>query len=342
MGRYGASWVAAAKAGSVLPVITIAFPSGTKYYAPTGADETTPYESRVLSIGRVSVGASERSGALGFPQWSFTLAEDERRELTLLFESQEPSGAAVTLQWLAPNQDPLVNTSLAATLATSVLHRWRRLRPGIWELTCTPDWRPLKTKVTKQPILKGEYPLATGSPWGSYMPQVYGIHESSGLAGAGMIPGINISYDATAGRYWLLSQGFVRAAPGVFVDGVDATTDFSLVRAVVAGKAISYVKFIGGGAPPAAGAEITADVEGYETLDDGTGPVITNPVAQLRHWLSYYGLGNYLSSAGPGIDPLIDTPSWTVAETWAAKYGLEGAIYVGGSTEQVEAIDVVN
>ncbi|OGR95742.1 MAG: hypothetical protein A2V88_16005 [Elusimicrobia bacterium RBG_16_66_12] len=248
----------------------------------------------------------------------------------------------MTVAWLAHDADPAVSTIHQATLATGLLSRKKRGRVGQWDLTYSPDSRALKSKVTKQMILKGEHPLAVGNPWGIHMPQVYGVHDSAGLGGAGMLPAINISHSATLGYYWLVSQGYLVGVPQVFVDGIDQSGDFDTVRAVRAGKMLTYISFVGEGAAPGAAAVITVDAEGLETEGDGTGAGIANPVAQLRHWLTAFGIGDYKQGSWPAMNVLIDGDSWAAAETWAGKYGLEGAMYVGGVREQIEAIDVVN
>lgn len=360
MGRYSAAWVAAAKAHGVFPVVYVGFPSFDRFTASSRlfgpAAFSAPglldplsggyYEGRIGSMDRIAIGVPAKPGQLGFPETRFTLLEDDRKDITRVLEATRARRSAVTIKWAAGSKGSPVEPSDYATLFTGILDRWNQQRLGEWELVAKPDSGGLEGSVPKQPILKGENPLAdtqNKNPWGIYMPQVYGVHDSTALTGLGMLPTINICYDATLGYHYLISQGWIRDAPLVLVDTTQQTqgADYVFVQGVKAGKSISYISFL----PehnPSQSAIVSVDAQGYEDLGDGTGAVITNPVSQLLHWITNYGLGDHKTGTWLTIDLLLDPASWARAETWANLYGLEGAMYIGGTTQQLKAIDVIN
>lgn len=347
MGRYGAAWVEAAKKQGPVVVARIEFPNGTLAVATTPFDADRPYVGRIGEMDTISIGVPAKPGQLGFPETGFKVYEDDRKEITLAIESQDARRAPVTISWLAraSESDPWQE----AVLFTGILDRWKQTHPGTWDLTAKPDSKDLEGSIPKKAILKGEHPLAdvvNKNPFGTYMPQVYGVHDSAGLSGKGMIPTINIQVgqvESTLTSDYLISQGYIAAATKVFVDGIlkTAGVEYNFMRKVKAGTMISYVAFSYPNLPTPEQV-VTVDADGFESVGDGSGGVLTNPVAQLRHWLTNFGLGDHRSGNWLALDALIDPESWAEAESWADIYAFEGAMRIGGSTEQQEVVDVVN
>jgi hypothetical protein len=79
-------------------------------------------------------------------------------------------------------------------------------------------------------------------------------------------------------------------------------------------------------------AVVTVDVAGYETVGDGSGTLITNPVRQLKHWLDQFVWGEYLGGNWLAATAPIDTTRLTETEAFLDAYSLTGSLYVSSET----------
>jgi hypothetical protein len=348
MSRYGSAILASMRNKTVHPVIQVDFPDGTQRWGissfashPTNSEEIL-FDGRVTGIERIKHGVPIKPGQIGFPEMRWRVSESSNREITRLVERQDPRRSSVKLWWADPN----LTEADWARLFTGVIDTWKRTGPGEWEFVARPDWTQIRSDVPKQPILKGDYPNANTvgtSPYGIYMPVAYGIFDSASLGGSGSLDTTNIWYGGSPSRhFYLISLGAISTLDRVYVDTTlkTVTTHYTLGRGVVGGKYVSYVNFVAG-QQPTTSQKVYVDIHGIETVGNGTGSLISNPVSQLQHWLSNFGFGDYKSGNWGTISDLIDGPSWAACEVIANRYGFEGSLYFGGTTEQDSAEVVV-
>jgi hypothetical protein len=160
-----------------------------------------------------------------------------------------------------------------------------------------------------------------------------------------MIPCVPLFEDGTDVVYWGVSFGANKAITQVFVDEVVRTADFFPFMWPHSGKNYYQVLLYTGGAPyPTRDSIVSCDVEGLTTLPDGTGTLITNPVAQIRHVLAnfVYGTGDvrpfaaWAAEAGKPIASAIFDEAETFFEdrAWLGGFsiisGLTGRDILGG------------
>lgn len=343
---HTAAWIAEASkaSGSMFTVCDFAFPVGTKRYALAGIGlgSSGLYEERVVGASAIKHGIIERPGQLGFPEMTITLANTDGA-LTSIIEGNAVRRSVATVRRVSP---ALASTDWA-TYFTGLLDRWE-YGPATVDLTIRVDALPFDGFVPKQALLKGDAPRANNSGtnvWGTYYPIVYGTHRADALDGKGMLPTINFVYDATEPGYrYLVQHGAAKTVIAVYTDGVLKTYGvhyYTETALDIAGKRNTQVNFVSGQQPGTSGV-VTCDIEGIETVGNGTGTLIQNPVAQLKHFLTNfvfaeYKTGNWLSTASQ-----IDAASFADAEAFADKYGMKGSMYIGGTTEQKRALDIVN
>jgi len=346
MGLMDPAFKAALAAGATpVPVLQIAFPnSQNKRYAGDGFGfdpvAPGPFEARVDTWTEIAVVVSERPGQLSYPETTVTVT-DVGRDLTQILEGKyeaRKSAAAVKLALSG------VASSAWFPLLTGVVDRWRQT--GLkWDLTIRPDDRALQGYVPKTTVTKGNAPLAdttNKSPYGRYMPIVYGVHDASALTGQGMLPTINVRFDGTLGWYYLVSLGRLKSVDRVYKNGTLQTvaTHYNVIYPLLGGVQTTCLSWV---SAPATTDVIQCDVNGIESVGDGTGQTITNPVDILKHFLVNFVWNNYRSGLwfADSTAP-IDALAFATAAGWASRFSWEGAKRIGGDTTQQRGVDLVN
>jgi hypothetical protein len=139
---------------------------------------------------------------------------------------------------------------------------------------------------------------------------------SEGMIKAFKVDSVNFKY--------LLSLGYLKSVDAVYSDKVrkTVTSDYTITNPIVNGKQFTLIEFVADQADN----EITADVKGYETLGDGTGTLIDDPVDQLKHLLVNFVWGDYSSGAWlPDVSAPIDTVRFTETKQFLAALNFEGS-----------------
>jgi len=132
---------------------------------------------------------------------------------------------------------------------------------------------------------------------GSYTPLIYGKHDDYADQSAGAIPCLFV--DSALFQY-LVSIGWVNVLR-VYVDGVIQSSGFSITHPTVNGRYYTMVDFTG----TQSGKTITADVEGYDTVGDGTGKMICDPIGVLQHIITNFILNDYQSGLWSATDTTV-------------------------------------
>lgn len=349
MGRMSAEFLAAVRGvrnPPVVPVVTVYWPTGTKHYA---SEPFQYFEQRVAEGGldSVTTAVSERQSELSAMAFRLSLLDTDGAVTRIVEGSREVRRSRVVAR--------LALATLAEaywfTFFDGVVNEWQS-QSGVVTLGCRTDEFALDGFCPKAPLLAGSVPGLINQSRGTYAPIIYGVHDDQSLEGKGAVKCIPIDCPvepatAAAGKYWLVGVGVMKAVPRVYKNGGTAltlSTNYTLAYPKWGGTTYTAVVIGGSGATTSSTAdEVTCDVEGLTDAGDGTGGLITGAAAQLQHFLVNFGYGDWRTGAwlSEATAPL-DTSSFATADTFMAKFGGEGSIYVGGSTEQKRVREVLS
>jgi hypothetical protein len=324
----------------MVPSLRIDFPHATRYFSfrggVFGGVNHLPW---LRSIEGPNPSVAKRPGQIATTEISVTLTDPDGT-LVADLESHSSRNSPISLY----SASPRLATTDWATVFVGVVDDWQ-LGSGSVTIVGKPDQRQLLKNVPSTPLLRGDwpYPLTNNPSYGIFPPVVYGVQDSRSTTGTGMIPTICVEYNDTDSRWrYIVSHGWTSAIPRVYSANVlkTLTTDYTLTRVEVGGNLFTLIDWTVAGKPAQADA-VTCDVEGFETVGDGSGSTITNPVAQLRHWLTNFVFGSYRRGLWTSSSSKIDSASWSEAETFASVYAFEGSMYIGGTRDLRSAEDVV-
>lgn len=309
---------------SVFVLLEIDFPSGTKRYSKYGVSSATlgPYESRVVSFGRLGRSASSRDNTLQIPQAQAVLADEDYQFAKILGRGERIQNSAVRIKLASAN----VSTSNWYTAFTGRLLSWTNPAQCQWTLTFRAKDLPLTAQRPTTTITKYDWPDAPTDSLNSYVPIVYGRHDSSGETNTGALPTI---YVDNVGFRYVVSIGYMTSVDRVYKDGTRQTTGFSITNPLVGGRRWTVIDFTSDQGT----SSITCDGLGYGTAGDGTDTNTTfmaDPSDQLKHFLVNFIFNEYQSGAwfADSTAP-IDTTSFAAVKTfWATRAA--GGPYVGG------------
>jgi hypothetical protein len=322
-----------------IPILDVAWPSGSERYSdrPLGFSTGLPARPLLLDVPSITYGAGLRPGNLQTTDLSLTLSDKGRRITRILEGATDPRGSACNLYYALPG------------LAVA---DWHLVASGVFDrdeyedgcrsirLLLRPNDAPFKGNITKKQILKGECPLALETSFGVYLPLLYGEHDSSALTGKGMVPCININYDDTGWNY-AVCLGWAKSVNRVYKNGTLQTvsTDYTVAYPIIGGAQLTAILFT---SAPGETAVITADVEGYETVGNGSGELILNPVDQILHALTNFGFNDY--RFGPWLDPgttPLDLASFAISSSYASRSKFEGGNRLGGTADATTIMDAL-
>ena len=322
---------------------------GNKLYLSAGITYTrgSAYYPAVSEWGDVRRGFDVRSSDVQPLELTITLA-DTAGEIQSILEAGQQRGSVAEVYYALPG-----NSTDYQLLFSGILERWGYKSGGVTTLTLRTDDAFLRTYLPTWEVTKSEWPNAPTQSIGLLVPIVLGTHNGSGLSGTGMLTTIPVDWTAATIGWYIVCAGQAKEVVAVYVDGVAKTItthytiDYSLLRA---GRTYTAIKFVAAYVP-ATDAIVTCDVKGYEdTGDTGsgttapTGVLLTNPVEQMRHILVQFAENRWLTGDwyDTSASEVIDAASWAECGQWAESHVLEGAGYLGGTTEPKQTLDVLN
>lgn len=328
MGRMAPAMLAEVqkKDNELYPLQTISYPGATKQYAHRTVSSRGfgMYAGRVLKWGSYNRGTLDRAYSLEPTQLSLTIDDTPdasgQRFFAELLEgvngmSVEDSAASTTL--CSPNVDPADWFTLCTTIIED--YGWEGLA---YTLRLRSDDRALRREFPKDTITQANWPNAATSVRGRPWPLLYGEMDSGGAGGA--VPTLLV--DQVGFRYGI-AAGHLKAVPRVLVDKIQVTSGFSIVYPVVGGRVYTLVKFDSSQGDK----QVTVDAQGYETVGDGSGTLITNPMDELIHLLVNWIIGDYKN--GPWLSSStapIDAARAAAAATFLGNRGHKGSRYIAG------------
>lgn len=340
MARLSSAFRTALEEGAnPVPVVTVYWHTrlgGTAYYA----SEPFQYFEQLIpdgGIADVPTLSSERPSDLGFQTFTVRLFDHDGAITRKLEGKTDSRRTRVVARWAIDG----VAEADWFTFFDGRLDDWTR-ENGEVELACKTDDTALQGYVPKASLVTGSVPGLVNGARGLYAPIIYGIHDDQSLEGKGAVTCPNVILDATNGYWYLVGIGVMDDVPRVYKNGTLQTvsTHYTIQNPKWGGTTYTAIKFV---SATVASDVVTADVQGLTDAGDGTGSLITGATDQLIHFLVNFAWGDWrtgdwlATSSAP-----IDTVACAASKTYLGKYGDEGSIYEGGSTEQRRAIEVVN
>jgi len=302
----------------VVPVVTI---TGVGPSAATlrlcgpksgiASESLGPYLTRVLSWGSWTRSAADLSCALSGFSGEIVIDDTDqyfgpyihqlkRRPSTVTFVSKDVASAS--------DFYPFHN---------GIVESVRPAGKGKWALYLRQDDSLLKTPFTKEKITADAWPLAHASALGKPLPVIYGSHSMKSVLGSanGMLA---CPYVDTTNAVFVVAAHRVKAINFVYLNGTAQTgggVNYNIETPIVGGRQYTTLKFVSAvGTDPF----VTADVDGIETVGDGSGTLITNLADQLLHMLNNWSLGDYRSGPWLGNAAQIDAALFSSANTYIA------------------------
>lgn len=274
-------------------VVEIDFPSGTRRYSfrgVRGVDSGTPrmFKPMLRALGRVVWGVPVLPGRyrpadIDIIAFNRDQEFSDLKNTTAFYNSEVRVRQAETSTGLDP-------------IATGVLDEWRLSEHQIEIHARDTQFdkfdSPLEQKLLR--LTTANFPRLDPAHEPYLVPLVYGANNSPAAAiAASTGPGVSPCYridpaqDQTKYRY-VAAQSAVHSVPRVFVyETLQASSAYSITTATYGGTVCTVVDFTSDPKDSARGRdiEVTCDIHG---IKDGTGALIENPVAQLKHFLTNY------------------------------------------------------
>lgn len=333
----------------VAPVLTVNWPDETRRYSyapfvgPSDLAAPKTIRDSVRSIGEVSESASDQDFQLTTTSFRATLSDDDGNIASRLARGYEFVGITATLdlaiQGLLAADWPRVWTGIVGDAPA------QRPNERAFDVAFRNNDLPLKSFFPRSPLQRYDWPFIHADALNKWAPRIYGLHDSRTLTNDGAVPLLYVKTNANPFRY-LICEGWLRAVWQVYKDGVPFT-NYTLVRGIVNGRAYTWIEVT----TSQGSAVFTADVEGYAVNADGTGDLIANQAAQLKHLLVNWGYNEpelIPSGGSPAWRSDSDAPVNTTAFTACAAF-LDSLVYSGdaggfryGDEAQTTGLQAIN
>ena len=160
--------------------------------------------------------------------------------------------------------------------------------------------RRVRSKTHIPTIQRKDFPGTPQESLGKDAWVIYGEHISQGRPElpTGVIKALQV--DATSGNnLWLASYGRIQSVPKVWRDGTDETNNWSLRYELIAGRWWSLIEDTTDTAQ--AGNDVRFDAAGFDDDGTGSGNLITNPAAQLEHFLTNFVFGDHQAGLNQSV-----------------------------------------
>jgi len=310
---------------------------GTKRYTDDAlAYGTVGAEPRIEAgqIDSIRSSVSQRVGDLGRQTHRVSLIDTDRTISTWLMR-YDMRRVPVTFRWGLPG----VAEADWFVAFTGILTDWSA-SSGTVELSTSTNDRILRGTVPSRSILKGWAPKAPQSSLGVYLPVVLGVHDGQGLLTSGMIPLIPYCLDASAGYWYVVSLGYLKAVTRVYnassptpLSVGTGANNYTVYNIALGGLFLTVIRIFSPSPVLTEADSITADVEGLTNVYNGTGSVISNPVEQFQWMLQNLIYSDWNGGAYATTAP-VDETLCSIAASYATAFKQEGSQYIGGTRSQ--------
>jgi len=330
-----------ASGNSVVPILTLYFDGGPRAYSSVGGHSDTVAASgdyayirgNVIQWGALERSVSDRDNQLTLNSATVQI-EDTDAEFSSLLEDGDSAnrrGTRALIQLASRNVDP----TDWSTLFDGYLANWSMSGLFQWTLEISPKDQPLiNPSFPKTPILAIDWPsVGDRTLYGEYVPLIYGIHDSRGSSDNGMVPCLYV--DRLGFRY-LVAQGWV-TVDRVYVDGIQTGSGFTITRPTINGRLFTLIDFTA----DQGDAEITADVQGYESQGDGGGTLLTG-VDCLQHALVNFVYGDYQGGLWASVGSVpINTTAFTTVQSFLTDMGWQKVSRRFGGPDKTSGMELI-
>lgn len=309
----------------VYPILEMDLPNTIQYAAQDiGVNVRGTFKGKVVSFSSDSRAISPTRPSMSTRE-SGVVIEDTDKEFSNIVEGgggNQIRGGAIRIIYVSPN------TSDEFTYFEGRIYNYEQTSPLLWNINFRPDQVPLDRPFPKTRISQFDWVNAHVDALGQYTPLIWGVHSSVLGTDNGSIPLLPV--DTVNFRY-LVCLGIAKAVDNVYKDeAIQAPSAYAVEYPIINGRQFTVVNFT---SDPGEDAAITADVQGYESVGDGSGTVLINPAEQVEHGLTNFVYGDYQS--GSWIDSStapIDQITLANVRTFMGDEveGYEGAIYLDG------------
>lgn len=297
------------------------------------------YQGLGKSFGSITRAVSGRDGQLPSVQAVFQFWDHDRTWQRVLTGSRakEVRGSTVQLFRMAPD----VAFGSWSKAFDGQLVRWSIPEPFCVEFTARTNDEQLLRPSRQVALDRNTWPNAIPEVYDKVAPVLYGYYDASTQStGPGLIKAPLV--DRFSYRY-LVCAGKAKSILRVYVNGSQISSGLYTTSYITnKGRIYTTILFDDATDANAAGvasggvsittAVVTCDVQGYESVGDGSGSLITNPATQLAHFLSNFVLGDYMSGSWLSTNALIDS---TIL---AAEAAAMTTLSAGGSFYKAERI----
>lgn len=287
------------------------------------------YRPKLLSVGTISRGVSLRQNTLELPTVDVVLDDTDQSIAANIGASRSYYRKRVArIRLASPDVDPEDWMTLFQGIVSGV----GQPSPLMWQFTITPNDLPLRRDTSlRLTIEKSDWPNALAGVLGTTVPILYGKLDSGGTTNTGAVPAYLV--DSSTNSY-LVCVGAAQYVGPVYVDEVAvAADDYTVSRPVVNGRRYTLIVFDS----DQGAASVTCDARGYEENGDGTGDLIEDPLAVLRHYLDNFVYSDYTQGAWlSGVAPVDDD---AFSSTFFSDRGYKASMYLDTKRK---AIDTVN
>lgn len=275
------------------------------------------FAEKVLNWGRMTYSISDRGGVP--PSVSLTVrVADEDRTLARIYEGarrDEIRGSAATVYLMTPsvayNTEAVfvgVVSKLSFPAPFEAEFTLRTNDDQMQRLSPVGGWIP--NRVT--------WPRAKAEFFDSVSPILAGTHDASytqsgpGLVKCHLVDTVHGVYLVCAGRAKSITRVYVARAQ-------TSASNYTDSYSTVGGREYTIITFTS--SAPTESQEVTCDAEGYESVGDGSGSVVTNPASQWAMRLSNFVLADYSSGSWLSTHALIDSTYLSAAESYFTSLG---------------------
>lgn len=311
------------------------------------------FQGKVLTWGAISTSVLNKQNGIEFSKTSVTI-NDSDGSWALLVASTNPialRGSPVKIRLASPDVKDKTRWS---TRFTGILKSWDEVKPDVWKLNFAPDDDSMDSTLPKIKITEFDFENADAKLYDNYAPLIYGSHDSLNITDDGMVQCYRV--DTLNNRY-MISLGVCKTilrvyaqknneAPILLTEGVAADNwqRMTNVDSLFNGRQWTLIEFPAGFSTinPQEFA-ITADVEGYEEVGDGTGLLISNGAEQFKHLFVNFADGDY--SSGPWLADStapIDVDKFNEARDFLNSLGQSNSRYIGGKGTATKVKDETN
>jgi len=309
-------------------VAELSLPAATRRYASAnvglGAGFALPRVQRWDPIRQA--GSGDRSQGIELPTAGITISDLDGDFMKIYAGTRgnEIIGSASTIKLVSPNVTSA--SDYFTRFAGKLLDSPEQGSDLTWHLKFRVDDLALNRYVPKIAVTQLDWPQADPGALGQFGPSIYGTHDSSGYTAKGFLPTLYLDRQTF---FYGGSVGRLKTITNVYADGTKQTSGFSITNPIRNGVQWTGIDFTADQTTKV----ITFDCDGYETVGDGSGSVITSPSDQLKHFLvnfvfGDYRSGNWLTDASAPID----TASFSETATYLTSFAKSvlGSRFIGG------------